>query len=64
MTSDAAATNHSTHWSELFTIIVGATCQQGSSILLRSLSARIVLMIVFVTLMFLHTRWGLLTELH
>ena len=43
---------------EVFLVVFGATCQQGSAIAPRSITARIIMMVTFTILMFLYTSYS------
>lgn len=43
---------------DVFLLIFGATCQQGSNVTPRSVTARIIMMLAFVILMFLYTSYS------
>lgn len=44
--------------SDSFVVIVGATCQQGSAVTPRSFTARICVIVSFISLMFLYTSYS------
>lgn len=43
---------------DVFLVIFGATCQQGSAVTPRSTTARIIMILAFVILMFLYTSYS------
>lgn len=43
---------------DVFLLIFGATCQQGSAVAPRSFTARIIMALAFVILMFLYTSYS------
>lgn len=54
--SDAGALHPSI--GDVFLLVFGATCQQGSSVAPRSTTARIIMVVVFIILMFLYTSYS------
>ena len=58
MVADGVEDRDADNWDAAWETILGATCQQGSPVNHRSVSARIVVFLVFLSLMFLHTRWA------
>lgn len=43
---------------DVFFLIYGATCQQGSSVVPRSTTARVIMVLAFIILMFLYTSYS------
>lgn len=43
---------------DIFLVIYGATCQQGTSVMPRSTTSRIILIVAFIILMFLYTSYS------
>lgn len=50
--------DNANNWNEVSATILSATCQQGSTLILKSVSARIVLLLTFLSLMFLHSSFS------
>lgn len=43
---------------DVFLLIYGATCQQGSAVAPRSTTARVIMVVAFIILMFLYTSYS------
>lgn len=43
---------------DIFLVIYGATCQQGTAVTPRSITARIILVVAYIILMFLYTSYA------
>lgn len=53
---DAAVLEKS--WKDIFTLSLGAVCQQGSSVVPSGASGRMITIIIFISLMFLYTSYS------